>query len=112
MSAPADRRDASPLGVYMKTCGISTELFAKAINLSPRGVDLLATGRSLPTLPVAYEIERITKGVVPLESWFGLPQAKEILQRMRAGQPEAIQKWKGTVELPPVKPKTKKKARK
>ena len=106
--APPDRRDGSPLGVYMKACGISTELFARGVGLSPRGVDLIATGRSLPTLPVAYEIERVTKGVVAIESWFGLPQAKEILLAMRQKQPEAIQKWPSTVVVaPPQKKPTK-----
>lgn len=95
-----DPRRNSPLGVYMLQNKLSERLMCRALGLSLKSVQDLAQGKSLPTLPVAWEIERITKGVVPMESWLGMPRAQALIRNMRAGQPEPIQKW--TTTLQPV----------
>ena len=80
----------SPLRVYLKLNSVSEQSFARALGVVLRTVQLLAKGETLPTLPVAYEIERITKGVVPIEAWLGVDRGLKMLGELREKQPEGV----------------------
>ncbi len=80
----------SPLGLYLKQNRLSEVSMARALGLARLAVQKLTRGESLPSLPVAFEIERITKGVVPIEAWLGMPRALEAVRGLRAKQPEGI----------------------
>lgn len=89
-----DKRTLSPLGMYFKLNNISTTAFAKGIGLAHKTVLELRDGKTVPLLEVAYEIERVTKGVVPMEAWLGTAKSKAKLAAIRAKQPEAIKHMK------------------
>lgn len=89
----------SPLGIYLRINGISTATFAKAMGAPWRSVQQWAKGAVVPHLAYCYEIERITKGVVPMEAWLGIPTCKEYIAKIRAYQPESIRKMPTTVEV-------------
>jgi hypothetical protein len=91
LSAPAEGFK-SPLGIYLKMNGLSLTSFVRAIGVEYRTAMEWTRGESLPTLPAAFEIEKITKGAVPMEAWLGLPQAKTFLARMRAKQTPDVQR--------------------
>lgn len=92
--------DTEPGGVetalasYLKSSKISNGAFSRAIGVSEQAVAGWRLGEDVPSLAVAYEIERITKGVVPMESWLALPSAKARLAEMRRKQPVMVQKIK------------------
>ncbi len=89
-SAELSAQHLSPLGIYLKNVAkVSIGAFSRAMGVHEKTVSEWATGKGMPLLPAAYEIERLTKGVVPMEAWLGLPQAKAMLAKMRATQPVA-----------------------
>lgn len=89
--APAPKhRFASPLALYLSVNNCSQRWMSRALGVSLETIQRLCAGDRLPTLPMAYEIERVTKGVVPTEVWMGTVIAKEQLVQMRAKQPEGI----------------------
>ena len=86
-----DGQHLSPLGIYLKVVAkVSLGAFARAMGVHQKTISEWATGKGMPLLPAAYEIERLTKGVVPVESWLGLPQAKAMIAKMRAQQPRVV----------------------
>ena len=85
---------ASPLGVYLKLNTLSTAAFSRAMGCPLRTIQQWVSGQSLPSLPAAYEIERMTKGVVPMEAWLAHPGAKSMIAEWRSYQPEGL---RGTV---------------
>lgn len=93
-----DSAHLSPLGIYLKNVAkISLGAFSRAIGVSQKTVSEWATGKGMPQLVAAYEIERLTKGVVPMESWLGLPQAKSLMAELRSKQPEGLAKQKSYI---------------
>src|SRR6476659_7230127 len=87
----------SPLGIYLrKTSKISITAFARALGVPVKTAQDWSYGVSLPTLPAAWEIERLTKGAVPMEAWLALPKAKEMLARWREHQSEEMLRLKPT----------------
>lgn len=88
-SVPSDKMPKahlSPLGIYLKQAGLTVSAFAKAGGWAIATVQQWATGENVPNLPAAFELERVTKGVIPMESWLALPQAKAMFARWRASQ--------------------------
>lgn len=80
----------SPLGIYLGSNGITNGALARALGMPVRAVQDWAFGASVPSLTAAYEIERVTKGVVPMEAWLGMPQAKKLLATWRAHQTKEV----------------------
>ncbi len=84
----------TPLGVYLKMNGLSQSAFARAMGVPMRTLVQWAIGKNLPSIPAAYEIERLTKGAVPMESWLSLPACKLLIARWRSFQPEKVRRMK------------------
>lgn len=80
----------TPLALYLEMNGISQNAFARASGFSFQSVMDWVRGARMPTLAAAYEIERISKGVVPMEAWLASPSNKSMLSRIRGRQPEEI----------------------
>lgn len=80
----------SPLGIYLKANKISKTAFSRALGIAHKTTLELCSGKTMPSLVMAFEIERVTKGVVPAEVWLGLPEAKAKLAKMRQKQPEGV----------------------
>jgi transcriptional regulator with XRE-family HTH domain len=73
----------SPLAQYLKLNGISLSSFTRALGVDFKTIQELHSGASVPGLATAYEIERLTKGVVPMEAWLIVPKARASLKRFR-----------------------------
>ena len=54
---------------YLKHRGISQKKFAEKIGSNPNNLSLLIRGKTVPTLRMAYEIEKKTGGLVTLYDW-------------------------------------------
>lgn len=80
----------SPLGVYLITTGMSVKSIARAVGVKFITAQQWAYGEAMPTIPYAFEIERVTKGAVVIEAWLGMPKAKITLARIREAQPEEV----------------------
>jgi len=89
--------DASPLGIYLTTNKISLSSFSRALGSDIKSVTGWARGETVPTLACAWEIERVSKGVVPMESWLALPAARSFLAVMHSRQSDEIRKLKQEV---------------
>ena len=50
---------------------VSSFAFARLLRVDPKTVIALAAGRQLPTLVLAFKIERATAGAVAASSWLG-----------------------------------------
>ncbi len=61
----------TPLATYMKREGITDADFAVAIARDRSFVNKLRRGVVRPTLDLAAEIERETKGAIPMQAWAG-----------------------------------------
>lgn len=54
---------------YLKHRSVSQRGFAKKIGTSPNNLSSLIRGKSMPSLLLAYEIEKKTGGLVTLYDW-------------------------------------------
>lgn len=54
---------------YLKHRGISQKKFAEKIGSNANNLSLLIRGKTIPTLRMAYEIEKKTGGLVTLYDW-------------------------------------------
>jgi len=79
----------SPLGIYLKQNKVSLGCFARAIGMPHKTVAQYARGVVVPVLAAAFEIERLTKGAVPMETWLALSLCRSQLHRWRERQPES-----------------------
>lgn len=91
-SGEQDPMHLSPLGIYMKGNGISKTAFSKAMGIAHKTTLELCSGKTMPGLVMAWEIERVTKGVVPMEAWLAMPQAKKMIASMREKQPDDVKR--------------------
>ena len=57
------------LGKYLKHRGISQRRFAERAGTTPTNLNSLIKGNSLPSLRLAYEIEKKTGGLVSMYDW-------------------------------------------
>lgn len=87
-----DPNTKSPLGLYLKLNGLSLNGFCRAMGCDYRSVQAWANGSQEPSIPYALEIERITKGVVAIETWAGLPSVTEKIAQIRAKQEDGVQR--------------------
>lgn len=85
------------MGVYLESNKISVSSFARALGCDTKTASSWAKGESIPSLAAAYEIERVCKGVVPMESWLALPGARKFLADVRAKQEEGVRQFKQEV---------------
>jgi len=78
----------SLLAVWLNRVGMTSREFKRRLgdNSASRLSDLLC-GNLVPGLAMAYEIERITEGGVPMESWMSSRMARKVLKTMRDRQP-------------------------
>lgn len=51
--------------------------FAARVNTTPATVSRLCAGTLRPSLKLAHDIERATKGKVQAESWLAIPEAPQ-----------------------------------
>lgn len=83
---------ASPLAAYLGATGISFRSFARALGTSDAAVRDWAEGRSIPSLATVYLIEVVTKGVVTMDSWMGMPALKAEIAARLVKMPDAVKK--------------------
>lgn len=57
------------LKTYLKISKNSQREFAEMIGTTPNNLNSLINGKSLPSLKLAYEIEKMTGGLVKMHDW-------------------------------------------
>lgn len=65
---------------YLKHRSISQCGFAKKIGTTPNNLSSLIRGKSMPSLRLAYEIEKKTGGLVTLYDWIPEDAKKDIVE--------------------------------
>lgn len=78
------------LAQYLNVSHVSKRSMARALGVGVATCDNWIQGTVQPSIAAAYEIERITKGCVPIEAWLACPSAKRTLAEMRRKQPDAL----------------------
>lgn len=79
----------SLLGIWLNRVGMTSREFMRRLgNNSTSLMSGMLDGRTAPTLVIAYEIDRLTEGGVPMESWMSAKQSRDALSLMRSRQPE------------------------
>ncbi len=75
----------NPLTLWMIGQDLALPDFAALLGVPPQTVRAWtrASKPALPELPFAYEIERVTRGIVPMEAWLAHPDAIEQVTTMR-----------------------------
>ena len=54
---------------YLTNRGISQRWFAKAIGITPNHLSRIISGKSIPTIKLANEIEKQTGGLITMYDW-------------------------------------------
>ena len=62
---------------YLTHRGITQRFFAEKINTTPNNLNLLVKGKSTPSIKLAYEIEKMTGGMVTVYDWLP-PESFEV----------------------------------
>ena len=81
----------SPLAVWLDATGITMREFGRRIGIPHAKLSGMIDGKATPGIVVAYEIERLTQGEVTMESWLGIPIAKDHMAALRLQQPKEYQ---------------------
>jgi len=84
--------NASPLAAYLKVSGVSTTALSKVLGVEYKTFMAWRDGKVVPSIAAAFEIERLSKGAVPMESWLALPKARTELLKYRENQPEELKR--------------------
>lgn len=63
------------LAVYLEEEGLVQKVFAQKVGVSQTTLTLILRGERMPSLEVAFQIEKVTKGKVKASDW--LKQAKK-----------------------------------
>lgn len=88
----AQRKNTStPLAAWLNANGMTMREFGRRIGIPHSKFSGLVDGHATPALVVAYEIERLTQGEVPIESWLGITIAKTAMTKLRMLQPREFQ---------------------
>lgn len=75
MPAPAKRSRGRPrkretkLSRWIDAAGTTREAFATKLGVNRNYLDMLCRGARKPSLDLAVEIERITRGAIPASEW-------------------------------------------
>ncbi len=96
--SPLRSGHVTPLGLYLRQNSISLGAFSRAIGMPHKTVQAYALQGACPHLAAAAEIERLTKGAVPMEAWLGLPVCKTHVLRWRSKQPESSASARSNVD--------------
>jgi transcriptional regulator with XRE-family HTH domain len=89
----------SALAVWLNRVGMTSREFQRRLgDKSMSRLSRWLSGEEFPGLPMAYEIERITEGGVPMEAWLASKGARAILKTMRDKQPEEFRPAKDDLE--------------
>lgn len=68
------------LKTYLASIDEKQADFAARVNTTPATVSRLCAGTLRPSLKLAHDIERETKGKVQAESWLAIPETAEPTQ--------------------------------
>ena len=74
----------SPLSEYLQLNAVDEKVFAEQLGVNVSVVRNWTKAGRLPTLPFLYEVERLTSGAVPIESWVAHPESAAYIAKMRA----------------------------
>jgi DNA-binding XRE family transcriptional regulator len=69
-------REGTALREWLQEHDVSGFTLARRIGCDPKTIQHLSNGRTLPTLILAFKIERETEGGVPIASWLGTELAR------------------------------------
>lgn len=79
----------SALALWLNRVGMTSREFMRRVGITGFGkMGKLLDGTETPQLVLAYEIERITEGGVPMEAWMASKHARSFLKEARLRQPE------------------------
>lgn len=81
----------TPLAAWLNANGMTMREFGRRIGIPHSKLSGIVDGKAMPSLIVSYEVERLTQGEVPMESWLGMTWAKKVMAELRANQPTEYQ---------------------
>lgn len=100
----------TPLAVWLNANGMTMREFGRRIGIPHSKLSGIIDGRAMPSILVAYEMERLTQGEVPIESWLGITFARGRMAALRAAQPTEYQPESFRAEVPEHDPDNDEKA--
>lgn len=89
----------SALALWLNRVGMTSREFMRRTGIKGfQNMSRLLNGEAAPQLVLAYEIERITEGGVPMEAWMAAKEARAFLKEARSRQPEEYRPKKTPVK--------------
>lgn len=82
----------TPLGVYLASLDMTVKEFAEKVGIAESTMADWMYGKSMPDLVSAFELERLTRCSIPMESWLATPRAVVQLRAMSRKQPVNVSK--------------------
>jgi hypothetical protein len=80
------------LAHWLSMHGMTTREFGRRLGDRSSGrVNGWVKGTMVPSIVIAYEIERLTEGAVPMEAWLSIPMCRGAIATLRAKQPPEYQ---------------------
>lgn len=70
------RKKESKLSTWMDSKGLTRDAVAARLKIQRTYLDKLCRAESRPSLELAFEIEKLTGGVVPASDWLAVPAHK------------------------------------
>ena len=70
------RKKESKLSTWMDSQGLTRNVVAARLKIQRTYLDKLCRAESRPSLELAFEIEKLTRGSVPASDWLAVPPHK------------------------------------
>ncbi len=70
------RKKESKLSTWMDSQGLTRDAVATRLKIQRTYLDKLCRAESRPSLELAFEIEKLTRGAVPASDWLAVPAHK------------------------------------
>lgn len=82
-------KHGSALAIWLNRNGMTSREFMRRVGITGfKKMSTLLDGTETPQLVLAFEIERVTEGGVPMEAWMASKHARAFLKEARLRQPE------------------------
>lgn len=70
------RKKESKFSAWMDSQGLTRDVVAACLKIQRTYLDKLCRAESRPSLELAFEIEKLTRGSVPASDWLAVPAHK------------------------------------
>jgi len=70
------RKKESKLSTWMDSQGLTRDAVAERLDIQRTYLDKLCRAESRPSLELAFDIEKLTRGSVPASDWLAVPAHK------------------------------------